>query len=492
MKNVTYERNQSRVTRREFVSGVLVAGTAIAGAPALLRGQNLNSKLNIAFIGVGGRGLANMRQLTIIPGQEPRRRPAEPTAGPHPDENVVVLCDVDQNYLDAASKLFPKAKTYKDLRRVFDNPNDFDAVVVSTAEQTHAIATYLALTHGKHVYCEKPLCYNIWETRLIRETAAKYPRLSTQMGNQGHASESRRTIREILDTGVIGPVREVHVWVSRAWGLQEAASAEKFDKPHGFYNGIQIVDRFKEEMPVPDHLSWDLWLGPAPARPYHATYFPGPRWYRWWDFGNGTMSDLGSHDNDVPYTVLNLWRSDETGGKVLAPLTVEAVSPNVPKAHGELAPATLRATFEYAAVGSQPALKLVWHQGDSKPPGWTPEWGERSQVFIGEQGMLLGNGKLLPEEKFKDFKTPPATLPRSPGHYVEWVNYAKGVGPAPGSNFQYSGWTTEANHLGNVAYRAGKKIEWDYRNMRATNAPEADPFIKRPEHRRGWDDILKL
>ena len=134
----------------------------------------------------------------------------------------------------------------------------------------------------------------------------------------------------------------------------------------------------------------------------------------------------------------------------------------MPVAHKELAPATMQATYEFAAVGAQPALKLVWHQGDSKPPGWVPAWGGRSQLFIGENGMLLGNGKLLPEEKFKDFKKPPETLPRSPGHWVEWVNYAKGNGPVPGSNFQYSGWTTEANHLGNVAYRTGKKIEWDY------------------------------
>ena len=147
---------------------------------------------------------------------------------------------------------------------------------------------------------------------------------------------------------MIGPVREVHVWADRAWGLQDAASAEKFDKPHGFYNGIQIVDRFKETMPVPPNLDWDLWLGPAPARPFHATYFPGPRWYRWWDFGNGTMSDLGSHDNDVPFTVLDLWRPDGKGGKVLAPLTIESSSPNVPKAHKELAPATLMATFTFA------------------------------------------------------------------------------------------------------------------------------------------------
>ncbi len=479
----TRQAERHGITRREFVGGALTAAGVVAGAPALLRGRNLNDKLDIAFIGCGGRGRANLRELVIVPGSSPGgqggRRDAAAPAAPHPDENVAVLCDVDQVALDAAAQQFPKAKTFTDLRRVFDQPNAFDAVVVSTAEHTHVFATYLALTHGKHVYCEKPLTHDIWEARLIRELAAKYPKLSPQMGNQGHASASRRKLKEILMTGVIGPVREVHVWAERAWGLQDAASAEKFDKPHGFYNGIQIVDRFKEEMPVPPTLHFDLWLGPAPVRPYHATYFPGPRWYRWWDFGNGTMSDLGCHDNDVPFTVLDIRQ----------PLTVEAKSPDVPVAHKELAPATMMVTYEFPAVGGNPPVKLVWYQGDVKPTGWVPEWGGRSQLFVGEKGMLLGNGKLLPEEKFKDFQPPPETLPRSPGHWVEWVNYAKGLGPVPGSNFQYSGWTTEANHLGNVAYRTGKKIEWDYQNLRARNAPEADQFI-RSEYRKGWDRIL--
>ena len=499
MNKKTRKARQRQMTRREFVGGALAAAGVIAGAPAFLRGRNLNDKLNIAFIASGGRATDLMSELTLT--AERRGRAAESAArggagaagpvAPHPDENVVVVCDVDQTAVDSAAVLYPQARKLNDLRRVFDRPNDFDAVVVATCEHTHAFATYLALTHGKHVYCEKPLAYNIWETRLIRETAAKHPKLATQMGNQGHAAEARRTIREILMTGVIGPVREVHVWTSRAWGLQDAASAEKFDKPHGFYDGVQIVDRFKEEMPVPPNIHWDLWLGPAPARPFHATYLPGPRWYRWWDFGNGTMSDLGSHDNDVPYTVLDLWQPDGKGGRVLAPLTIEARSPNGPVAHKELAPATMTVTYEFAAVGSQPPLVLVWHQGDSKPPGWVPEWGGRSSLFIGDKGMLLGNGKLLPEERFKDFQTPPATLPRSPGHWVEWVNACKGVGPVPGSDFQYSGWTTEANHLGNVAYRTGKKIDWDHQNLRARNAPEAAPFIERPEYRKGWEDILK-
>jgi predicted dehydrogenase len=491
VKKTTIWTGVRQVTRREFVGRALATGVALSQAPAFLRGQNLNSKLNIAVIGAGGRGRASLSELTINPAEPPKRSDGSGPIEKHPDENIVALCDINQESLDSAGVRYPQAKKFNDLRKVFDDPKPFDSVVVATAEHTHVFATYLALVHGKHVYCEKPLAYNIWETRLVRETSRRYPKLSTQMGNQGHASPMRRKIKEILDTGVIGKVNEVHVWADRAWGLQDAASAEKFDKPHGFYNGIQIVDRFTESMPTPAHINFDLWLGPAPERPYHATYFPGPRWYRWWDFGNGTMSDLGSHDNDVPYTVLNLWREDPKAGRYLAPLTVQAESPNVPRPHKELAPATLQATYEYAAVGNQPALKLVWHQGDSRPPGWTEAWGKRSCVFMGEKGMLLGNGKLLPEDRFVDFKDPAESLPRSPGHWVEWVNHAKGNGPVPGSNFQYGAWTTEANHLGNVAYRTGKKIEWDWKTMTAKNAPEAAPYIKRPVYRKGWDDILK-
>ncbi|MBI2948307.1 MAG: Gfo/Idh/MocA family oxidoreductase, partial [Verrucomicrobia bacterium] len=223
MKKNTKQTRSLQMTRREFVGRALATAGVITGAPALLRGQNLNSKLDIAFIACGGRANASLNELTIVPGRSGvgggRRRGgvgAEGPSAPHPDENVVALCDVNQNAIDSASQRYTKAQKFTDLRRVFDKPTDFDAVVVSTAEHTHAFAIYLALTHGKHVYCEKPLAYNIWETRLVRETAAKYPKLSTQMGNQGHASAARRTIKEILNTGVIGPVHEVHVWAERA------------------------------------------------------------------------------------------------------------------------------------------------------------------------------------------------------------------------------------------------------------------------------------
>src|SRR5207244_1467638 len=319
-------------------------------------------------------------------------------------------------------------KKVSDLRRVFDRPNDFDAVVVSTAEHTHAFATYLALTHGKHVYCEKPLAYNIWETRLIRETAAKYPKLSTQMGNQGHASPARRMIKEILDTGMIGPVREVHVWADRAWGLQDAASAEKLDKPHGFYYGIQIVDRFKEEMPSPSNMHWDLWLGPAPERPYHATYFPGPRWYRWWDFGNGTMSDLGSHWNDLPFWAM----------KLDAPKTIEAIGPDP---HPEIAPASMTTIYEYGPRGDMPACKLTWYQGTHKPQIWKdkaiPQY-TNGVLFIGSKGrMLLADYSkyvLLPEAEFKDFQRPEKFIMDGPTQQQEWLLAIKNGTPT-GSPF---------------------------------------------------------
>ncbi|MHB8899014.1 MAG: Gfo/Idh/MocA family protein [Thermoguttaceae bacterium] len=480
MKKIVSLARGRRITRRELLGGVLAAGI-VSTAPAFLRGRNLNNKLNIAMIACGGRANSNTKgdgDLGRVGGK------GQSSGGPTgiPAENITVLCDVNQDAVEAAAARFPQAKKYNDLRRVFDSPGDFDAVMVSTAEHTHTLATWLALTHGKHVYCEKPLTHDVWEASLIRETAAKHPELATQTGNQGHASPVRRQIQELLKTGAIGPVREAHVWAGRAWGLQDAASAEKYDKPHGFYNGIQITDRFPEEMPVPANIHWDLWIGPAPMRPFHATYLPGPRWYRWWDFGNGTMSDLGGHDNDAVFQVLGIRQ----------PLTIESVSPTG-KAHAELAPASMTVTYEFGPHGKQPALKLVWYQGVGRPPQFDPAtMGERGLLLVGDAGMLYSDGRgprLLPEDKFKDFPTPPETLPRSPGHYVEWIQACKGEGPAPGSNFQHSGWVTESNHLGNVAWRTGKKLQWDSVNLRASNAPEADQYLRRP-YRKGWDRII--
>src|SRR5919198_253445 len=279
-----------RITRRKFVQRAVPAAGAVAGMPALLRGRNLNDKLNIAIIGAGGRGITD-------------------TAGVA-SENIVVLCDVDANAVEKAALLHPGAKKFIDFRKVFDKPNDFDAVVVSTCEHTHVFATMLALKAGKHVYCEKPLTHNIWEARLVRETASKL-QLATQMGNQGHASDNHRRVKELIQSGAIGPVREVHVWVNRAWGFQSEGAAQRNK------DIVVVTERPKETDPVPAGLDWDLWLGPAPERPFHSVYVPGPKWYRWWDFGGGTMSDLGSHWIDLPFWAL----------KLRHPLTIEASGP---------------------------------------------------------------------------------------------------------------------------------------------------------------------
>ena len=308
------------------------------------------------------------------------------------------------------------------------------------------------------MYCEKPLTYNIYEARKMREAAAARPKLATQMGIQIHSSENYRRVVELIQTGAIGGVREVHVWVSRAWGLQSEEAAKRNK------DIVYVTDRPEKASPVPAELDWDLWLGPAPERPFNEVYFPGPKWYRWWDFGNGTMSDLGSHWNDLPFWAL----------KLKAPLTVEAFGP---PAHKEIAPASMHATYEYAAREGMPPVKLTWYQGEDKPKLWTenkiPQWGN-GHLFIGDKGMLLSDyGKylLLPEKDFADFKRPEPFIPRVKSHYDDWLSAIKN-GTQSSANFEYSGWLTEANHLGNVAYRAGKKLEWDPVNLRAKNAPE--------------------
>jgi hypothetical protein len=228
---------------------------------------------------------------------------------------------------------------------------------------------------------------------------------------------------------------------------------------------------------VPPHLHWDLWLGPAPERPYHPDYFPGPKWYKYWDFGSGTMSDLGSHWIDLPFWAL----------KLRHPLTIEAAGP---PANPETAPASMSASYEYPARGDMPPVKLTWYQGTMKPrqhsEGKIPAWGD-GVLFVGSKGMLLadyGKHVLLPEADFKDFKRPDPFIPKSLGHHAEWINACK-TGKPTTCNFDYSGALTEANHLGNVAYRVGQKLKWDAVNLKARNCPEADRLIRK-QYRKGW------
>lgn len=443
-------RDMQRLSRRHFLQTSAIASISTLGFPAITSAQSPNKKLNIAIIGAGGRGASNTRSVR--------------------SENIVALCDVNGDNLGRAAQQFPGARTFKDFRKLYDEAKDIDAVVVSTCEHTHAFATLPALKMRKPVYCEKPLTRDVWEARVITK-AAKEADVPTQMGTQIHAGNNYRRVVELIQSGAIGPVREAHVWVSRAWGWQ---SKEESDANKDI---VYVQERPTESMQPPKNLDWDLWIGPAPYRPFHSVYFPGPKWYRWWDFGNGTMSDLGSHWNDLPFWALNLD----------APLSIEASGP---PPHPEIAPASMSATYEYGARGTMPPVKLTWHQGASKPEIWKqkniPQW--RSGVlFIGDQGMLLsdyGKHVLLPERQFADFQAPPQTIPPSLGHHKEWLHACKTGAPTT-CHFGYAGPFTEANHLGNVAFRAGKKLEWDSKNMRIPNAPEAERFLRR-DYRKGW------
>jgi predicted dehydrogenase len=293
------------------------------------------------------------------------------------------------------------------------------------------------------------------------------------MGTQNHANPNYHRVVELIQAGAIGPVQEAHVWVSRAWGRQSEAEAKKNERPDQPWTW----ERPKEAVKTPTWLDWDLWLGPAPERPYHDVYVPGPKWYRWWDFGNGTMSDLGSHWIDLPFWAL----------KLDAPRAIEA---DGPPPHPELAPASMRVTYEYGQRGNLPPVKLTWHQGTRKPELWeakkVPQWAN-GVLFVGTQGLLIADynkHKLLPEEKFADFKRPPRSISDALDQHAEWIAACK-TGSPTGSHFGYAGLLTEANHLGNVAHRAGKRIEWDARSLRIPNAPEAEQYLGR-EYRKGW------
>lgn len=440
----------STLGRRTFMQTAAALSAGVFVAP-VSQASSYYDKLRIAVIGCGGRGGGNLQSVS--------------------SEHITALCDVNQGNLNRAATTYTQARKDTDFRRIFDKPNEFDAVVVSTCEHTHAFATLPALQLGKHVYCEKPLTHSIYEARVIREAAA-VAGVATQMGTQIHAGDNYRRVVELIQSGAIGAVSECHVWVGRSWGLQSEEDAKKFG------DIVYVTDRPATADPVPADLDWDLWLGPAPERPFNNVYFPGPKWYRWWDFGNGTMSDLGSHWVDLPFWAL----------KLRAPKTIEAFGP---PAHPELAPASMHVRYEYEADGDQPKVALTWYQGTHKPEllanGSIPAW-ESGVLFVGEKGMLLsdyGKHLLLPEDKFKDFKRPDQFIPASIGHHEEWLRACK-TGEPTTCNFQYAGWLTEANHLGNVAYRVGKKLEWDATAMKATNAPEADRFIRRA-YRKGWE-----
>jgi predicted dehydrogenase len=424
--------------RREFIkiAGLGSAGLLLRPTPGLAarRRLSLNDKLNLGVIGVAGRGGENLAGVST--------------------ENIVALCDVDEQRLNAAAKNHPGARLYTDFQRLLDQ-KDIDAVVLSTPDHTHAVAAVRALKSGRHLYCEKPLARTISEARIVTETARKEKRV-TQIGTQIHAGKNYRRVVELVQSGVIGVIEEVHVWANSRWGGK---------------------DKSKETPPVPPHLHYDLWLGPVPYVPYHPEHVPY-NWRQWWAFGGGSLGDFGCHYMDLPHWALDLRR----------PLSVEAEGPPV---HPDSPPPWLIVRYAYPARGASPPVKLTWYHGGKHPEFLDPELLKKwvsGVLFIGQNGKMLladyNRRLLLPEAEFKEFVAPQPFIPDSIGHHQEWIRACK-TGEPTTCPFAYSGPLTETVLLGNVAYRVGEKIDWDSRKLKARNCPGAEEFIQH-RYRKGW------
>jgi predicted dehydrogenase len=443
-------------SRRTFLAAT-AAGTLTTLAPAVARSRPLapSEQVNLASIGVGGMGGGDVATLSRL------------------GVNIVALCDVDDARAAGSYSAFPKARRYKDFRLMFDKEaKNIDAVSVGTPDHIHAVATMAALRAGKHVYCQKPLTRTLHECREVSKLAHKAG-VATQMGNQGHASEGSRLTNEWIQAGVIGTVREVHVWSDRAGHLWK-----------------QGIGRPKDKPPVPATLNWNLWLGPIRERPYHPAYAP-VSWRGWWDFGTGALGDMGCHIIDHPVWALELG----------APSTVEArttldgsvLAGNKP--NNETFPIASIIYYDFPARGKRSAVRMTWYDGGLMPaaPAGMPA-GQRlpdnGVLYVGSKGVMYhgshgGMPQLLPRELHEDAKKVEKTMKRSPGHYQEWVEACKGGSP-PVSNFDYAGPLTEIVLLGVLALRApGRRLEWDSEKLRVKNAPELDVFV-RGEYRKGW------
>jgi len=441
---------QSGVSRRYFFFGALLAGTVPAGgfsSVASLRRlgyKTPNEKLNLAAIGAGGRGYDDITACLT--------------------ENIVALVDPDEKRAELMFKRFPKVPKYKDFRRMFDTEGrNIDAVTVSTPDHMHGMASMWAMERGKHVYCQKPLTRTIWEARQLTKAARKY-KVATQMGNHGYSNEGTRECCEIVWSGDIGNVREVHAWTGRPiWpqGLEAPPKA-----------GV-----------VPPTLDWDVWLGISRERPYSPAYLPS-LWRGFWDFGCGALGDMACHILGAPNMALLLD----------APTSVECIRQEGRSQYMFPKKSVIR--FDFPARGSMPPVKVFWYDGGLKPP--RPEGvpaeeelgdGANGSLFIGDKGILTAGEygerpHLLPAVRMKDYKLPRKALTRSPGHFRNWLRACKGGEPAC-SNFDVAGPFTEWVLLGVVALRFEGRLEWDARKLKFTNNPEANNYI-RPRIRKGW------
>jgi predicted dehydrogenase len=441
------------INRRRFLAGATITAAATLVPRHVLGGTgNIppSEKLNIAGIGVGGMGSSNLRQLET--------------------ENIVALCDVDHAYAAETFKRYPKAKVYTDYREMLDKQKDIDAVLIATPDHTHAVIAAEAMRRKKHVYCQKPLTHDVYESRMLAKMA-KETGVTTQMGIQGHSGEGARLICEWIWDGAIGRVTEVDAWCSLSY----------YPFGHAYWSS-KWSRRPKETPPIPATLDWDLWLGPAPQRPYHPAYHPLV-WRCWWDFGSGMMGDRGAHTLDPVFWALKLGH----------PTSVEATSLDLnPDTH----PVASIVTYQFPARGDLPPVKLTWYDGLRAPRPAELEDGrqmgnvEGGSLFKGSEGKLMAgvygeDPRLIPESRMKVYKKPEKTIPRVEGsHEQDWVRACKSGGRA-GADFEYSSLLTEICLLGNVARRVDARIEWDAENMKVTNLPEANKYV-RTQYREGW------
>jgi hypothetical protein len=446
---------KNQMTRRNFLSrsAAMGAGVLILPNSRLAFAAEANSKLNVAGIGVGNQGRGDLDNIA--------------GAG----ANLVALCDVDQKTAADTFKKYPQAKPCQDFRRMLDEMDkQIDAVVVATPDHTHAVAAVAAMKRGKHVYCEKPLTRTVREARLMRETAAQY-KVITQMGNQGSASGKLRRAVELVWGGVIGEVREAHVWFDSGNGPQKRPTSTP---------------------PVPATLDWDLWLGPAPERPYHPCYLPGS-WRGWRAFGSGIVGDFGCHTGNIMFRALHLeqlWNFPAGQKPERIVIRVEA-KPSEVDVEGY--PRSMKAVMDLPARGDLPPVKLTLYAA-VKPPeelmlGWPQsKWGD---LLVGSKGSLHSECPwntryvLLPESKFDGFKGgPPETLPRNDNHHREWVRACTGQGKTF-SSFDIGGPLTELMQLVNLATLVEGPVEYDTVSGRVLNNESANQLVHR-EYRKGW------
>ena len=448
----------NRINRRQFVQAAAAAVAAFHIVPRHVLGQGEkppSEKLNIGGIGIGGQGGGDLGAMS--------------------GENIVALCDVDSNKAAGQFKKFPRAQRYKDYRVMLEKQKDLEAVMIATPDHMHAPITLAALRAGKHVYVEKPMAHTIEEARVMTGVA-KETGLVTQMGNNGHAGPGLRMTKEWIDAGAIGTVKEIHCWS---------------DRPKGWWP--QEVSRPAGEDPVPANLDWDLWLGAAPNRPYKATWPDGPSrgkqvyhpfvWRGWFDYGTGALGDMAIHNMDPAFYALDLD----------APVAAEAQISGITS---ESYPLWQIITYEFAAKGNRPALKIIWYDGGKKPP--TPEHAkgqfnlsDNGIYFVGDKGTMIcggwsGEPRLFPAARRKEVGKIPESIPRSIGHHAEWIKACKDHKPQDAkAGFWYSGPFCESLLVGNLAVRLQKRIEWDSANLKATNAPEADELIRK-KYREGF------